>query len=24
VFRTYPRDRYQGLPDDESRLEAGA
>ena len=24
VFRTYPRDRYQGLPDDEKRLEAGA
>jgi len=24
VFRTYPRDRYQGLPDDEARLEAGA
>ena len=24
VFGTYPRDRYQGLPDDESRLEAGA
>ena len=24
VFRTYPRDRYQGLPDDERRLEAGA
>jgi len=24
VFRTYPKDRYQGLPDDESRLEAGA
>ena len=24
VFRTYPRDRYEGLPDEESRLEAGA
>lgn len=24
VFRTYPRDQYQGLPDDERRLEAGA
>ena len=24
VFGTYPRDRYQGLPDDEARLEAGA
>ena len=24
VFRTYPRDRYQGLPDDEARIEAGA
>lgn len=24
VFRTYPKDRYQGLPDDERRLEAGA
>lgn len=24
VFRTYPKDRYQGLPDDEKRLEAGA
>jgi hypothetical protein len=23
VFRTYPRDRYQGLPDEEARLEAG-
>lgn len=23
VFGTYPRDRYQGLPDDERRLEAG-
>lgn len=24
VFGTYPRDRYQGLPDDEARIEAGA
>jgi Fatty acid hydroxylase superfamily len=24
VFRTWPRDRYQGLPDDENRLESGA
>ncbi|HET9754430.1 MAG TPA: sterol desaturase family protein [Myxococcales bacterium] len=24
VFGTYPKDRYQRLPDDESRLEAGA
>jgi len=24
VFRTYPRDKYQGLPDDEARIEAGA
>jgi dihydroceramide fatty acyl 2-hydroxylase len=24
VFQTYPRDRYQGLPDDEARIEAGA
>lgn len=24
VFGTFPRDKYQGLPDDESRLEAGA
>jgi dihydroceramide fatty acyl 2-hydroxylase len=24
VFRTYPHDKYLGLPDDESRLEAGA
>ena len=24
VFRTYPHDKYQGLPDDESRIEAGA
>jgi dihydroceramide fatty acyl 2-hydroxylase len=24
VFGTYPHDRYQGLPDDEARLEAGA
>jgi len=24
VFRTYPRDRYQGLPDEEARIEAGA
>jgi hypothetical protein len=24
VFRTYPKDRYQGLPDDESRIEAGS
>jgi dihydroceramide fatty acyl 2-hydroxylase len=24
VFRTYPRDKYQGLPDDETRIEAGA
>jgi dihydroceramide fatty acyl 2-hydroxylase len=23
VFRTYPKDRYQGLPDEESRLESG-
>jgi sterol desaturase/sphingolipid hydroxylase (fatty acid hydroxylase superfamily) len=24
VFGTYPRDRYQGLPDDEARIQAGA
>jgi len=24
VFGTYPRDKYQGLPDDEARIEAGA
>jgi len=24
VFGTYPHDRYQGLPDDEARIEAGA